>query len=129
MVTLFCRLALYCVQTNSRGDNDIMRIPAKNTLTGKVRLINLSDIMFLERVKAKVLITTKDSEYTPLKSLSDFGELLRRKGFKTLDKSNLVNVKNIDEFIESESSVKMTNGSFAYVSRRNRRRLWGLLKL
>ncbi|GAF63626.1 putative response regulator [Bacillus sp. TS-2] len=99
-----------------------MLLPAKEIATGKVKLIRVEDILYFHREQDKVVIHTIDKVYTPLKSLNDYYQLLQAYGFDKLDKSNIVNLKQITTYDSNRRCAQFRKGRSVKkvsVSRRN----------
>jgi two-component system, LytTR family, response regulator len=98
---------------------------------GKVMLVNVSEIAFLEaNVDYVNLNLVNGSRYTSSKSLKQFEEVLHPlKNFIRVSKSILINTDSIKSYTKGEVCIiELNNGQFFEVSRRKKTEILNRLK-
>lgn len=91
--------------------------------------IKIEDVLFIRSYKHKIELETFNGTYHVLNTLQDFYNLLAP-GFERVDKSAVVNLKNITAFDPIKNVVLFESGGVTktcFVSRRNAKKLEQLL--
>lgn len=84
--------------------------------------INLDEVDMIETVNRKIVYHIGDVTYYQITNRSDLDDILSKRGFDNLDKSNLVNLRKIRNFDEELGKVYFTenpnkDSKFALVAR------------
>ncbi|WP_166240696.1 LytTR family DNA-binding domain-containing protein [Paenibacillus turpanensis] len=70
-----------------------------------VECIDLEDVDYIEIEGRKIIFHAKDEKYQHISTLSELEEHLFKHGFDLLDKTNLVNLKRVKHYDESQGKV------------------------
>ncbi|WP_020617048.1 LytTR family DNA-binding domain-containing protein [Paenibacillus daejeonensis] len=77
---------------------------------GELLTLDLKDVLYIENYERTVLLhTTSGRYYSLVPSLSTYEHHLKSYGFKRLDRTNLVNLREIESFDEQRSLVFFKN--------------------
>lgn len=83
---------------------------------GKVTFINKKDIICLKADGVYTKITTKKSKYVSSSNLGHYESILKDSYFKRIHRSFIVNINEIEEYLTSDHTLKMSDGSMVSVS-------------
>lgn len=98
-----------------------MRILLKD---GSSREIREEDILYFSNYKNTIFVHTKEGEFILPTTLSDLSGAYEGKGFERLDRSNVVNINNIEDYDSKRKIVCFNQGKqFTTVSESNEPRL------
>ncbi|AIQ13614.1 LytTR family DNA-binding domain-containing protein [Paenibacillus durus] len=82
------------------------------------------DILYFSNYKNTIFVHTKEGEFVLPTTLSDLFAAYGSRGFERLDRSNVVNMNNINDYDASRKIVLFQSGEqFATVSEANERRI------
>ncbi|MDQ0194437.1 LytTR family DNA-binding domain-containing protein [Paenibacillus wynnii] len=82
--------------------------------------IQEEEILYFSNYKNTIFVHTKEGEFVLPTTLSDIFCAYGSKGFERLDRSNVVNIHNIDDYDSVRKIVSFNNGSqFTTVSESN----------
>lgn len=91
---------------------------------GSSREILEEDILYFSNYKNTIFVHTKEGEFVLPTTLSDLFAAYGGKGFERLDRSNVVNISNIDCYDSERKLVLFNKGEqFATVSESNEARI------
>ncbi|WP_379128866.1 LytTR family DNA-binding domain-containing protein [Paenibacillus sp. sgz500958] len=98
-----------------------MRVLLKD---GSSRDIRQEDILYFSNYKNTIFVHTKEGEFVFPTTLSDLYTAYGSKGFERLDRSNVVNVLNIESYDALRKIIFFNNGTqFTTVSESNEHRV------
>jgi DNA-binding LytR/AlgR family response regulator len=104
-----------------------MRVLLKD---GSSRSLLEEEILYFSNYKNTIFVHTKEGEFVLPTTLSDLYSAYGSKGFERLDRSNVVNIHNIDGFDPERKIVSFNHGKqFATVSESNEPRIKKYLEL
>lgn len=82
------------------------------------------EILYFSNYKNTIFVHTKEGEFVLPTTLSDLFAAYRCRGFERLDRSNVVNINNIDGYDSERKIVLFNQGEqFANVSESNEARI------
>ncbi|AKG35518.1 LytTR family DNA-binding domain-containing protein [Paenibacillus durus] len=82
------------------------------------------EILYFSNYKNTIYVHTKEGEFVLPTTLSDLFAAYGSRGFERLDRSNVVNMNNINDYDASRKIVHFQSGEqFATVSEANERRV------
>ncbi|KAA9007461.1 LytTR family transcriptional regulator [Paenibacillus spiritus] len=91
---------------------------------GSSREIREEEILYFSNYKNTIFVHTKDGEYVLPTTLSDLYAAYGGHGFERLDRSNVVNLGNVENYDAERKVVNFRNApKFAVVSESNESRL------